>query len=245
MSDKIGTKLRTHCSKCGGDRNCDVKGHFEERGEDEHAGYTWTTRWYLLSCSGCDHVFVQTASTNSDDYSEYDDPSGKPQIEYHAQIRRWPAALNRAKPEWYHEAFMEGAASADFEAVLTETYRALDNDLNRLATVGVRTTFDIAAALLGVDPEKSFAAKLDDLAIKSKISEAEREHLEVLIESGNAAAHRGWKPSKAQINTVMDILESFIYEAFVLPHRKAAAAEKAARLRAEVPRRQRSPKTSS
>lgn len=40
--------------------------------------------------------------------------------------------------------------------------------------------------------------------------------LRLLTDAGGAAAHRGWKPSTAQLNAVMSIVEAFIYRTFVL-----------------------------
>jgi hypothetical protein len=102
--------------------------------------------------------------------------------------------------------------------LLDELYTALNNNLHILATIGMRTVFDCASQLLGTDPNQSFAEKLKELTEGNRIGGEEKEILSVLADAGNAAAHRGWKPTKANIDTLMDALENFLHRAFVLKH---------------------------
>jgi hypothetical protein len=106
----------------------------------------------------------------------------------------------------------------DLRGLLNELYDALNNDLTILATIGMRTVFDYASQLLGTDPNQSFGEKLKELAAGNKIGGEEREILSILADAGSAAAHRAWKPSEAQIDTLMQALESFLHRAFVLKH---------------------------
>ncbi|MER8582713.1 DUF4145 domain-containing protein, partial [Mesorhizobium sp. M1423] len=141
--------------------------------------------------------------------------------------------------EW----FVGNGIATDIEGVvpldqsLSELYGALDKDLKMLAAIGVRTSFDIAAEILGIDAGLPFQKKLDDMVTKKLIKDSEREHLDVLIDAGSASAHRGWKPSVDDLDVLMDTLEGFIYDSFVVPTRKKAAAAKIAKMKAKVPPR--------
>lgn len=240
VANKVGTSMKAHCSKCGGKRNCDVRGHLIEEG-DEEGYYYWTTNWYLLVCRGCEHIFAQTVSTNSEDYFEYNGPSGEQEIEFREHVRQWPAALKRELPDWFDHSKVEtDRDTAKLDSLLSEVYLALDNDLCTLAAIGIRTCFDLASELLAVDPNIPFAAKLEDLVVKGAIREAEREHLGILVEAGSASAHRGWKPTFADLSTLMDVLEGFIFDSFVLPARRRAEASKLALIRPRVPARTKS-----
>jgi hypothetical protein len=108
-----------------------------------------------------------------------------------------------------------------------------------LAAIGLRTSFDIAAELLSVDPDITFQAKLDYLLERKLIKGHDREHLDVLVNAGSASAHRGWKPTVEDLDALMDTLEAFIFDTFVAPARKKAAAERVARVKERVPRRER------
>jgi hypothetical protein len=79
----------------------------------------------------------------------------------------------------------------------------------------MRTVFDRASELLGVNPAKSFAKKLDQLHEARQISSAEKKHLEVLAGAGGAAAHRGWEPGPEQLATLVSIMEHFV-NSFIL-----------------------------
>jgi hypothetical protein len=234
---KLGQTLRAYCSSCKGDRNCEILGHHRQRGEDGDGYYQWVTEWFVLACRGCDFTFAQSVSTNSEDYSDYIDELGEHQVEHHETIKTLPARSKRERPGWFSHDIVE----SDFEntnaldASLKELYGALDHDLLVLASIGTRTSFDIAAEILGVDSSKTFEQKVSALVEASLIKESEREHIAFLIDAGSASAHRGWQPGLSDLNTIMDVLEDFIYNSFVLPSRKKASAEKVAKHKAKVP----------
>lgn len=239
----IGQKIKAWCGKCRGERNCEVRGHHSEGGSDDEGYYSWNKDWYLLVCCGCDHIFAQSVSTNSDDYSEEYDRNGKTLTKSNERVDTWPAKAQRERPAW----FDGGSISSELESyqldgALREVYGALDHGLNSLASVGMRTAFDIAAEMLGVDPEKPFEKKTQDLVDKNFIKESEKKHIDILVKAGNASAHRGWRPSVADIDVLMDTLEEFIFNSMVLPSQRKLAAEKMAKVNAKVPPRKKADK---
>ena len=133
-----------------------------------------------------------------------------------------PTLLPHTVPRRYLRERLVGApnppplAPRTNQTLLSETYTALNNDLRILAAIGARTAFDHSSEKLGVDASLPFNKKLDELLKLGKISSDERQTLEVLVEAGSAAAHRGWRPKPAEINTMMDLLEAFLHRAFVL-----------------------------
>ena len=50
-------------------------------------------------------------------------------------------------------------------------------------------------------------------------------------------AYRGWKPTAEHLNTMMDVLEHFIHEAFVTPKKKQHLQDKVTKMRKTVPSR--------
>jgi Domain of unknown function (DUF4145) len=115
---------------------------------------------------------------------------------------------------------------------LTSVYTALDNDLRVLAAIGLRTAFDRASELLGIDPNKTFAGKLSQLVVDGHIGSTEKASLDVLTDAGGAAAHRGWKPNLKQLDTLSSIMEQFVHRTFVLN-------AKAKRVKTSIPSRKR------
>lgn len=234
---EIGKIRKADCSECGGERNCEVLGHHQQRGGDDN--YAWCTTWFILVCRGCEHVFIQTHSTNSEDYYDYYDEEGEHQREHNEVIQYWPARSKRELPDWMTAGGIEaeGDKIDRLSVSMRELYGALDSDLNMLAAIGIRTSFDIAAELLGAEERLPFEKKLTFLVEHKIIREAERDHLAVLVDAGSASAHRGWKPTSEELNTLMETIESFIYDSFVVPKRRNEAAQKIAKMKENVPPR--------
>lgn len=233
MPDETTDQLKirkTFCSNCGGDRNCEIRGHHTQSGsESDH--YYWTTDWFILECRGCEHVFALTVSTNSEDVDYDYGPDGEIVSFYPETLDFWPSRSKRDRPIWLSEIALDDVDTSPLEQSLSELYGALDNDLFSLAGIGVRTTFDIASELLGVDTSLTFAKKLDALVDGGHIGKADRSHVETLIDAGSASAHRGWRPTAGDLKTMMDVLEYFILSAFVEPERRKRRSEEVSRLK--------------
>lgn len=235
---KIGTKLKAFCANCKGERNCEIKGHHQELDHDEMSGFSWCRDWYLFVCCGCEHVFAQSVATDSETCHDYYDCNGNHQRDYIETIKSWPAQFKRSRPDWFdHGLIGSHKRFIDLDKCLTEVYEALDHNLNVLAAMGTRTIFDISSEILGVDSELPFNKKLNEMVDKNLITNSQKEHLEVVIDAGGASAHRGWLPHVEDLNTLMDILESFIYDSFVLPAKKKATEESVAKVKGKVPPR--------
>ena len=236
MTEQAKPEIRiAQCAKCGGSRNCDILGHHRQTGSDSYM--SWEENWYTLRCRGCDYTFFQNSSNNSEDYDHYYDEHGDEQVVHHETDFYWPALLKRKRPEWLKDVGEISDDSSALHDALSELYGALDNDLVTLSAIGVRTAFDVAAELLGVNPTKTFAEKLDALVANGHIGIVDRERIETLVDAGSASAHRGWKPTKDDLEVMMDVLEHFIEAAFVGPQRRKSLDERAAAIKSRVPKR--------
>ncbi|WP_028034096.1 DUF4145 domain-containing protein [Chelativorans sp. J32] len=235
---KIGTKLRAFCANCKGERNCEVKGHHRESGSD--GIFDWWRNWYLLVCCGCDHVFAQSVYCDSEScYPVAEDQDGNIEYQEDELIRSWPARFKRDRPVWLNsiDYDVEHERSSDLSACLLQVYEALDHDLNILAAIGIRTAFDVASEILGVDPNDRFEAKLKEMEAKSLISPSQRDNFEVLVNAGNASAHRGWNPTFQDLDPLVTTLEHFINDTFVVPQLRKRADDAVAKVKSKVPAR--------
>ncbi|MBS7544648.1 DUF4145 domain-containing protein [Ancylobacter oerskovii] len=240
---KIGTKLKAFCANCKGERNCEIKGYHYVSEENEHI--SWWTSWYLLVCCGCDHVFAQSVSSDSEShYPVGYDRDGNTIYENDTVIKSWPARFKRNRPEWVNtiHSDISHERGNDLASCIFQVYEALDHDLNILAAIGIRTTFDIAAEILGVDPEKPFNEKLKSMGESGHLSPTQRDDFEVLINAGSASAHRGWNPKFDDLDPLVHTLENFINDKFVIPGQRKKTAEGVAKMRDKVPVRQRQAK---
>lgn len=235
---KIGQKLKAFCANCKGERNCEIKGHHLV--SESSREIDWWCNWYLLVCCGCDHVFAQSISSDSEsNYAVGYDRNGNTEYEQDEVIRSWPARFKRPRPDWLAllDNNIEHEKAADFSACLTQVYEALDHDLNILAAIGIRTTFDVASEILGIDPDQGFEQKLTEMEQKSLITPSQKEEFDVLINAGNASAHRGWNPKFDDLDPLVDALEHFINDKFIIPPARLRASAGVAKLKGKVPER--------
>jgi hypothetical protein len=210
--------VKGHCPQCGDNRNARVLYEHTARWSDEESGIRGNDTARMLECAGCDTVYFETRSTDSEDYDQ-DGPRER--------VTYYPAPCKRDEPPWMWEMLLE---DSQLHSLLKETYAALNNDARVLAAVGLRTIFDRASEKFGVDPNKSFRAKLDELVTQGKIGQSEHASLDVLTDAGGAAAHRGWKPTVGQLQTLMNIGEAFLYRTIILD-------AEAQRLKKTIPQR--------
>jgi hypothetical protein len=236
--------IKGHCPNCGPDRLADVVGHHHSSCNDKTSGIWGEVDYRILQCRGCELAYFQKDEIFSEDY-ENDPGTGEIYIPH--KITHWPAPIlfpaapsKRKRPDWASAPFgldLLGADSelaavdSDLASLFDDVYVALNNDLRVLSAIGVRMAFDRASELLGVDPAKNFAEKLMELVERGKIGVSEKDTLDILTDAGSAAAHRGWKPKPEELDTMMNIIETFLYRTFILD----AAAK---RLKQNVPAKQ-------
>lgn len=119
--------------------------------------------------------------------------------------------MHRQPPVW-----MDGDIDGDLHSILVKLYTAINNDMPILASIGMRTAFDRATALLGIAPSLRFDEKLDCLKKDGLLGDKDHKIVGTLVDAGSAAAHRGWKPPLDRILTMVGILEAFLHKEFVL-----------------------------
>jgi hypothetical protein len=226
--------IKGHCPNCGSGRKAYVRSKHVVDLTDDDDGTAASDTGMILECCGCERVYFRR------DYwfSEWDmivqhPITLEPMMERGVETTYWPAPIARRRPTWIAE--LE-EADRGLGNLLTEMYTALDNGLRIVSAIAVRTVFDRASELLGIDPALTFKEKLDKLGANGKISIDEGSTLEVLVDAGSAAAHRGWRPQTEELKTMVDLLESFLHRSFIL-------GEGIARLKAAVPPKPKRSKT--
>ncbi|WP_146038589.1 DUF4145 domain-containing protein [Paracoccus sp. SY] len=204
-------KVRGHCPACGPDRWADVMGHASRH---EEYDLVWLhTDHRILQCRACETIYHQTDSVFSEDEICHTDPvSGEDYVEYKHKIEHWPSPIKRERPDWLHDL---SEIDPSLHDLMQAVYVALDSDLDVLAAIGLRTAFDRATEVLGIDPAKRFGEKLSDLQDEGFVGLTEKNFLSVLTDAGGAAAHRAWRPSTSQLDTMMSIAEGFIQRTLI------------------------------
>jgi hypothetical protein len=206
----VGDETKGYCPTCSGEKFAKIAATHEDRWDDGDA--TGWSEINILQCQGCKTTYVQRVETCSEDIEHFVEEDGSWGVVHTPTKTYWPAPSKRARPSWAHELTVDH----DLWVLHNELYSALDGDMRVLAAIGVRTTFDRASELLGIDPALPFEEKLNGLVAEGKIGADERENLTVLADAGGAAAHRGWRPTPEQLDTLMTTLEAFLHRTLIL-----------------------------
>lgn len=220
--------LDGHCPDCNGSRKSEIVADYCDHESYDH-GTIWFRVFYrVMKCCGCGAVFIQKEEIFSEDKTVIEDPiTGEYESHIPSKIEHWPAPTVRDRPEWWYRL---SQLDDQLSSLMVEVYSALDNGLRVVAAIGIRTTFDRASELLGINTNLTFREKLDELGSQGKIGASEIEVMAVLIDAGSAAAHRGWKPNSDDLESMISILEAFLYRTLILP-------DEARRLKSSVPDR--------
>jgi hypothetical protein len=163
----------------------------------------------MFECCGCKSVVLRRIH----EFSEWDE----------AEIRFFPPPASRRKPDWLHKIPHELAS------VLNEVYNSLDADNRALPMMGARAVMDMVI-VDKVGDVGGFAEKLKQLEVQGFISQKNRQVLDVALDAGSAAAHRGYAPKLAEVHSVMDIVENLLQSTYVL-HKVAAEVKKSTPVR--------------
>jgi len=206
-----------HCPTCDGERTCEIHGSIYKAWDWEDKQYGHSVNGgvdhSLLECQGCETVFYETSSWNSEDTDHYYDAAGQEQYEHPREIQTYPKPEAKTKPVWF-DAMQK--ADPQLRNILSQMYVAHDNQAHILTAIGLRTALDRATEVIGIDPAKTFDEKLNELRNGGWIGQTERDILGVVTDAGNAAAHRGWEPDSQEVSELLSSLEVFLHRAFIV-----------------------------
>ncbi len=239
VDNQIGSIKKAHCPSCDGSRNCRVVGYYEKSGSEEEDVLWSYLNYYLLVCQGCSKAFLQIEEHYSDEFLGSIGVDSKYFENKKPFISTWPSPPKRKIPERFEKYRFPiyYNYSKLLERMLKEVYNAYNKDLLILASGGIRTCFDIVSTSLGIDPNLSFAKKLEKLLEGGHVTEIEKDILAVLVEAGNASAHRGWSPQSQDVSILLNILENFIENTIIKPIEKKILEEMAPTIKEKIPPR--------
>ena len=183
---------KVHCNKCLHATNHMVVAKRKHDGSDEVGdGWTvdWETTYTMLECCGCESVVMRRQFW----FSEGDG----------VEEEYYPPAVSRQEPHWFRD------LDDEYKELLEEVYSALHADSRRLAMMGARAIVDLFLTRYAGDIG-GFAAKLAAVEGAGLVGRRDRETLEAALDVGHATAHRGHKPNRKVVDSVMDIVEGLL-----------------------------------
>ena len=122
-----------------------------------------------------------------------------------------PERLAPALPEWLTK--LPDTA----QVLMREVHLAMGAELYALSAMGIRAVVDVISVDLLAGDAGSFIAKVDGLAKAGHLSPSQHNALNAVVDAGNAAAHRGFVPTRDAAQAMLDALEVVLKTAYVLP----------------------------
>ncbi|TBN15069.1 DUF4145 domain-containing protein [Agrobacterium cavarae] len=200
------------CNECKRHNRHFIRAEHKNEEHDYRSGTDLTSRYLIAECCGCEHVALIRKTHFSENVDQFQDPStGAVYLEKLWDEEIYPPVTYRASPTWFDD-----LPDDTLRAISAEIYKSLQSGSYYLATFGSRTLID-RLIVLTVGDKGNFPRGLQALQDEGKLSLHEREILSPIVDAGNAAAHRGWAPTKEQIAVILDTVEGLIHRLLVLP----------------------------
>ncbi|WP_136418001.1 DUF4145 domain-containing protein [Herbaspirillum sp. ST 5-3] len=209
--DEDKEKIKLHCNMCMGKRWHTTlyntqKEHFEEL-DDFGNEYHEFCNYRLAECDGCESISLHTEWWCSGQSEKV--------------VEQWPPKTSRRQPKWLFDLiFMESISNPYKREFLSEIYIALKNENLRLAVLGMRGLLE-QVMIESVGDQGNFVKNLARFEADGYISGVQKDAIGPVIEAGHASMHRGFKPSKQEVEAIMDVVENVI-ESIYISKQKAA-----------------------
>ena len=217
MSAPPSKTIQAHCNKCGGERKHDVLHHEtisweiadeveDTNGEFVDCGINGGAEYDMIRCCGCETIALRENKWNSEDA----DHRCKPED----HIQYYPPAIFRPEPRWLNQFGKICPGNSFIEELLKEIYIALQNNLRRLAAMGIRALLE-HVMIAKVGDKGTFQKNVQAFLDAGFISPTQRSFLEAVLEAGHATMHRAYEPTKDDLVTLMDIAETTIESSYL------------------------------
>lgn len=201
------------CNSCGRLTKQDIIAIDTEKYDDVVGDRTIACydRSEMLKCRGCGAVSMRLIAKH------VEDPE--------ARIIYYPPFTARHTPSWVAGSFESLAVPMSVFRLMNEVYIAVQNDLRRLAAMGIRATLEHVMRDK-VGDHRTFKTLVDEFRNAGYLSTRQAGSLDTILEAGHAAVHRGWEPTKNDIATLLDITEAVIETAYLHEARAQALNER-------------------
>lgn len=116
---------------------------------------------------------------------------------------RYPGFSKEPFPQWTHD------LEETYMKLFWEVYQAVSLNLHTLAMMGIRCIID-KYAIDKIGDIGNFRQKLTKLKEQNFINNNQYKLLEIVIEAGNAAAHRAYSPPPEHVSECLKIIEHLV-----------------------------------
>lgn len=203
-----GTELRSPCRYCGHSTVHLVRRSMEVASRDGDASFSVDFRddYQILECKGCQEVRFRHSHENSEDTigDEFEQHS---LVTVELYPNDSPSLVDGVE-------FVPGHVRQVYE----ESVKALRDSLVILAGVGIRATVEAMCKDLGIEGRYLWQ-RIDGLADNGYLASSGVEHLKLVKDMGNAAAHEIRSYPIADLRLALDVTEHALRAAYVMPEK--------------------------
>ncbi len=226
------TQIMCYCRNCGGERSHIVVSTKEIRWSEIDVPVEGADTWSILECAGCHTVTFVHENWFSEDF-EMTDNGPEPIV--HKDL--YPPSPQRKIPEWARNLILDLPTDENWiSGLYSDIYAAVGLKAFGLAAMGTRAIVDgIVTAKAGNGG--NFRKKLDRMYSRALITQQQVEIIDSAFDAGSAAAHRGYKPTQADIFILLDVMEALLHEVYIVPAERERQAKAAAALKSRTPKR--------
>lgn len=171
-------------------------------------------RWEILKCNGCRTPSLRLLGRSEEDDVHHPETGLLLKRKEHPKF--YPPRENDDLPSWKSPSWVYQTPEA-VRRLLNESYMALNAGLLAVGAMGIRSVVEFAMVEF-VGEKGGFEHKLHRLLDQGMITEIERSALSDVIDFGHAAVHRQQNPTAQDVQTLIDLVEMFLWNLFVMPH---------------------------
>jgi hypothetical protein len=118
-----------------------------------------------------------------------------------------PPRLWRRAPGWMDQLEEIDPGLSD---LLKQVYSAANDEQVKLLSMGIRAALDhVMIKMLGGD-FGGFEQKLSQMVEQGHLTPSQKDDLEIVIDAGSASSHRGYRPPRELIDSMMMTMETLI-----------------------------------
>jgi hypothetical protein len=202
-TNKANEIVKSPCPECGDDRNHDILCFHRSDGGD---GYHCEVLHMVIKCRGCEKVSFRYV------FSDYEAayPISDNEWKVPRTIKTYPRFIKDHKT-------LEGTHCVPdlVREIYEETLLAIQEEAAMLAGLGLRGTIEAVCNERQISG-RDLKTRISRLATQGWISQKDAERLHAIRFLGNDAAHEIKRPTKAQIEVALRIIEHLIVTVYIL-----------------------------
>ena len=227
-----GDIIKSYCVDCKRETSHKIIEQYQKTLHEKKYDVSIYYTYQIIDCLGCNNISFQEISSCSEN-TTYDDDMQSYVMEEHKI--NYPLVPSHHRPAWSNSYWTNDTRLRE---LLNEVYDAIDNQLNTLAAIGIRTTIEASCVKLSIPPKNNFCKKTKELFREGHVGKQEALNIyKYLMNAGNAATHENWKPSNIELNILITYLEGFLYRVFIAPKEleKLSIPEKPKKVKSNPP----------